>query len=232
MIGLNAKLAAAIEAVRMVKDGQVVGLGSGSTSELFIVELGKRVLTDGLDITGIPTSRKSELIGKEAGISISTLDEHDRIDITVDGADEVDPNLDLIKGLGGALLREKMIAKATTREIIVVDDSKLVHQLGTKAPLSVEIIQFSHRHIAKKISALGCAPKLRMVDSKPFVTDNGNYTLDCTFKGIEDADDVEKKLKAITGVVETGLFLGIADTVIIGSPTGVRMMKRNGRPKR
>lgn len=229
---MNAKQAAAIEAVRMVRDGQVVGLGSGSTAELFIVELGKRVQMEGLDITGIPTSQKSEAIGREAGVPISTLEEHDVLDITVDGADEVDPNLDLIKGLGGALLREKIVAKATHREVIVVDESKLVHQLGTKAPLPIEVIQFSHNHLARQISSLGCSPNLRKADSKPYVTDNGNFILDCAFKGIEDAEGLEKRLKALPGVVETGLFLGIADTIIIGSPTGTRTMKRKERSKK
>jgi len=228
---LNAKLAAAIEAVRMIRDGQVVGLGSGSTAEIFIVELGKRVRDEGLEIIGIPTSKKSEAIGREAGIPISSLDENSALDITVDGADEVDPNLDLIKGLGGALLREKMVARATRKVVIVVDESKLVHQLGTKAPLPVEVVQFSQKHLAKQMTALGCVPMLRQSDSKPYVTDNGNYIIDCMFKGIDDPHQLERKLKGMPGVVETGLFLGMADTIIVGAPTGVRTMKRK-EPKK
>jgi ribose 5-phosphate isomerase A len=220
------KQAAAIEAVKLVRDGQIVGLGSGSTAELFIIELGKRVQNECLDIVGIPTSKRSESIGREAGISISNLLEHGDIDITVDGADEVDPNLDLIKGLGGALLREKMIAEATRREVIVIDESKLVHQLGTKSPLPVEIVQFSHEHVAKRLAKLGCAPKLREKDSKAYITDNGNYIIDCAFKGIENPQKVEAEMHKIPGVVETGLFIGMASLVIIGSPTGVREMKR------
>jgi ribose 5-phosphate isomerase A len=226
VIQLNAKQAAAIEAVKMVMDGQVVGLGSGSTAELFIIELGKRVQNECLDIIGIPTSKKSEAIGRDAGISISTLEEHDAIDITVDGADEVDPNLDLIKGLGGALLREKIVAAATQKEVIVVDESKLVHQLGTKSPLPVEVVQFSHVHTAKNIAKIGCRPVLRMRESSPYVTDNGNYILDCSFKGIEDPKKLDVVLHSTPGVVETGLFLGMANTVIIGAPTGIRVMKR------
>ena len=222
------KQAAAIEAVKMVMDGQVVGLGSGSTAELFILELGKRVQTEGLDLIGIPTSKRSESIGREAGIPISTLVEHGDIDITVDGADEVDPNLDMIKGLGGALLREKMIAEATQKEVIVIDESKLVHQLGTKAPLPVEVVQFSYEHIARRLAKLGCTPKLRQKDSKTYVTDNGNYILDCAFKGMEDPEGIEAKIHKIPGAIETGLFIGIADVVIIGTPTGVRQMKRKG----
>jgi len=229
---LNGKQAAAIEAVKLVVDGQIVGLGSGSTAELFIAELGKRVQNEGLDVIGIPTSKRSESIGREAGIPISTLEEHGAIDITVDGADEVDPNLDLIKGLGGALLREKIVAAATQKEVIVVDESKLVHQLGTKSPLPVEIIQFSRNHTAREVAKLGCAPNLRMRESSPYVTDNGNYILDCSFKGIEDPEKLEALLHAVPGVVETGLFLGMANTVIVGSATGVRIMKRKERPAR
>lgn len=227
MIDLNAKLVAATEAVRLVKDGQVIGLGSGTTTELAIVELGKRIRTENLEIVGIPTSKRSESVGKKEGIPISSLDEHDKIDLTIDGADEVDPTLDLIKGLGGALLREKIVAMATEKEIIVVDDSKLVDQLGAKAPLPVEIVQFSNRHLSMKLSSLGCTPKLRMGDSAPFVTDNGNYILDCAFNGLSDAKKIDEQIKAIPGVVETGLFLGIADLVIVGSPTGVRTLRRD-----
>ena len=232
MTDLNAKQAAAIEAVKMVMDGQVVGLGSGSTAELFILELGKRVQTEGLDIIGIPTSKKSESIGRESGIPISTLEEHSAIDITVDGADEVDSNLDLIKGLGGALLREKIVAAATQKEVIVVDESKMVHQLGTKSPLPIEIVQFSHGHIARNLAKLGCTPNLRMKESSPYVTDNGNYIIDCSFKGIENPEKLEIAIRAIPGVVETGLFLGMTNTVIIGASTGVRIMKRKERPAR
>lgn len=223
---MNAKLAAALDAVRLVKDGQVVGLGSGSTAELAIFELGRRMQGEGIEIIGIPTSRRSEEVARDARIPMSSLDEHDVVDITIDGADEVDPELNLIKGLGGALLREKLVAKATHQEIIVVDESKLVHQLGTKAPLPVEIIQFSHAHIGRKISSFGCVPKLREKAGSAYVTDNGNYVLDCKFAGIAEAESLESRLKAMPGVVETGLFLGMADTIIIGSPTGVRTMKK------
>jgi ribose 5-phosphate isomerase A len=230
VIQLNAKQAAAIEAVKMVMDGQVVGLGSGSTAELFIHELGKRIQTEGLDVVGVPTSERSRIVGGEAGIPISTLEEHDHIDLTVDGADEVDPNLDLIKGLGGALLREKIIAAATQKEVIVIDETKLVHQLGTKSPLPVEIVQFSHGHISRELSKLRCTPTLRQRGAEPYVTDNGNYILDCSFKGIENPDKLDAVLHSTPGVVETGLFLEMADTVIIGSSTGVRIMKRKERP--
>jgi ribose 5-phosphate isomerase A len=225
---MNPKLVAAAEAVKLVRDGQVVGLGSGSTAELAILELGKRIQSEGIRVIGIPTSRKSEAVGKGAGIPISTLDEYDVVDITIDGADEVDPHLDLIKGLGGALLREKMVAEATEKEVIVVDESKLVQQLGTKAPLPTEVVQFSHHHIGKRIASLGCTPELRSVDGKPYVTDNGNYIFDCRFaKGIEDARRLDSELHSIVGIVETGLFIDIADIVIVGSCSGARTIRRS-----
>jgi len=224
---VNPKLAAAIEAVLLIKDGQVVGLGSGSTAELAIIELGKRIQSEHIEIIGIPTSKRSEAIAKEAGIHLSSLNEHDVIDMTIDGADEVDPNLDLIKGLGGALLREKLVAHATKKEVIVVDESKLVHRLGTKTPLPIEVIQFSIEHVGRKISALGCTPKLRERDGKIYITDNGNNILDCSFlDGIQNPKSMDDVLKTIPGIVETGLFIGIADIIIIGSATGVRKMKR------
>ncbi|MEM2839117.1 MAG: ribose 5-phosphate isomerase A [Thermoplasmata archaeon] len=225
---MNPKLAAAAEAAKLVRDGQVVGLGSGSTAELAILELGKRTQEEGMRIIGIPTSRKSEAVGRGAGIPISTLDEHDVVDITIDGADEVDPNLDLIKGLGGALLREKIVAGATKKEVIVIDESKLVERLGTRAPLPVEVIQFSHEHLGRKLASLGCIPKLRLMDEKPFVTDNGNYIYDCTFaNGISEAKSIDSRLQSMPGVVETGLFIGIADLVIVGSSSGVRVIRRS-----
>lgn len=225
---MNPKLAAAAEAVKLVQDGSVVGLGSGSTAELAILELGKRIKEEGIRVIGIPTSRKSEAIGKGAGIPLSTLDEHDAVDITIDGADEVDPSLDLIKGLGGALLREKLVARATQREVIVVDESKLVQRLGTKAPLPVETIQFSHEYIGRRLASVGCVPKLRLLDGKPLVTDNGNYIFDCAFAdGIADAKEIDSRIRSMPGVVETGLFIGIADLVIVGSSSGARMMRRS-----
>jgi len=224
---MDPKLAAAMESVRLIRDGQVVGLGSGSTAELAIIEIGKRIQNEKIEIIGIPTSKRSESVGKDSGIKVSSLDEHDVIDITIDGADEVDPNLDMIKGLGGALLREKLVAKATLNEIIVADESKMVHQLGTKAPLPVEVIQFSNVHIGRKISSLGCIPKLRKMNGEPYITDNGNCILDCSFeKGITDANELDEKMKSIPGIVETGLFIAIADVVIIGNANGVRTLRK------
>lgn len=225
---MNPKLAAAVEAVKFVNDGQVVGLGSGSTAELAILELGKRIQSEKMRIIGIPTSKRSEAVAKGAGIPLSSLNEHDVVDVTIDGADEIDPNLNLIKGLGGALLREKLVAKATHKEIIVADESKIVKQLGTKAPVPVEVIQFSREFIGRRLAELGCAPALRLKDEAPYVTDNGNNILDCTFhNGILDAKELDLRFHVIPGVVETGLFIAITDTVIIGSDSGVRIIKRS-----
>jgi len=217
---------AAVDAVKLVEDGQVIGMGSGTTAELAIRELGRRVREEQLDIIGVPTSKRSEKIGIESGINMSSLDEHGSIDLTIDGADEVDPSLELIKGLGGALLREKMVAQATEREVIVVDESKLVEKLGTRVPLPVEVIQFSTQHLKRRLAALGCEPVLRLVGSVPFVTDNGNYIIDCSFSAIENPEMLDGEIKKVPGTVETGLFLGIADTVIVGSDTGTKTLNR------
>lgn len=224
---MNAKYAAAIEVIRLVKDGQIIGLGSGSTAELAIIEIGKRAREESLEVIGIPTSVRSEKVARDAGIEISSLDEHDTVDLTIDGADEVDPDLDLIKGLGGALLREKIVAAASEIEAIVVDESKIVDRLGMKAPLPVEVVKFSHDHLSRRLSSLGCTPKLRMINSKPFVTDNHNYILDCDFSREVNPKMLESQIVAIPGVVETGLFIGIADIVIVGSEAGTRTLRRD-----
>ena len=217
---MTGKLAAATEASRRVKDGQVIGLGSGTTAELAIEEIGRRIRDESIEIIGIPTSIRSEKTALQAGITISSLDEHGELDLTIDGADEIDPALNLIKGLGGALLREKIVAKASRMELIVADRTKLVDRLGTKVSLPVEIARFSPGYLAMRVSQLGCTPRLRMDGSEPFVTDNGNYVIDCKFALIENPSDLELKIKSITGVVETGLFIGIADEAIIGMADG------------
>lgn len=217
---MKGKLAAATEAARRVKDGQIVGLGSGTTAELSIEEIGRRISKESIDVIGIPTSIRSEKTALKAGITISSLDEHSEVDLTIDGADEIDPELNLIKGLGGALLREKIVAEASMKELIVADGSKLVDTLGTKAPLPVEITRFSSGYLTMRLSKLGCMPRLRMDGGEAVVTDNGNYIIDCEFALIENPNDLEMKIKSIAGVVETGLFIGIADEAIIGTEDG------------
>ena len=213
----------------MVRDGDVVGLGTGTTAKFAIERLGER-LREGLHISGIPTSVESETLARRLNIPLTTLEEHPDIDITIDGADEVDANFDLIKGLGGALLREKIVAYATRTEVIVVDSSKLVKTLGTIAPLPVEVTVYGHAAIARRLAGLGCQPVLRRSKGggpEPFVTDNGNHIYDCRFKGIPNAKELEARIDTIPGVVECGLFVGLAQIVITASEKGLEVMRRS-----
>jgi ribose 5-phosphate isomerase A len=208
------KEAAARASLRFVKDGQVVGLGTGSTAACFIQLLGEQV-KNGLQIRGIPTSVRSREQALSLGIPLTTLDECQQIDVTVDGADEVDPQLRLIKGGGGALLREKIVASATKLQVIVADASKQVPVLG-KFPLPVEVVKFAQALVAKKVEALGAQVTLRRAaDGTPYLTDENNYILDCRFGQIPDADGLAKQLCNMPGVVEHGLFIGLASVVLI-----------------
>jgi len=213
----------------MVKDGDVVGLGTGSTARFAIERLGERV-AEGLRIKGIPTSSESERLARKCRIPLVALEAAGAIDITIDGADEVDPRLDLIKGLGGALLREKIVASATRKQVIVVDGSKIVERLGTKAPVPVEVVPFGHPTTARRLAALGCAPALRMAkgSNSPYITDNANFIYDCRFNGIADAKKLESEIDAIPGVVESGLFVGLAHVVITASEKGLELRQRPG----
>jgi ribose 5-phosphate isomerase A len=202
-------------AAKLVRDGDIVGLGTGSTAYFAVVELGERVKA-GLKMVGIPTSVATAELARAVGIPLSTLDEHQVIDITIDGADEVDPKLNLIKGGGGALLREKVIASASKKMVVVADSSKIVSALG-KFPLPVEIIPFARAVVEKKIASLGASCKLRMkADGKPFVTDEGHHILDCSFGKIADPPALARTLNETPGVVEHGLFIGIAKLAIVG----------------
>jgi len=224
---MNLKQLAAARAVECVESGMVLGLGTGSTARYAIEMLGER-LRDGRlrNIVGIPTSRGSYILAAEAGVPLSTLQEHPVVDLTIDGADEVDPHFNLIKGQGGALLHEKIVARASRREIIIVDDSKLVHALGTKSPLAVEVIPFGWPTYAQALRELGCDPALRMQGDKPFLSDEGNYIVDCRFQRIDDPVSLECQLNLIPGVVENGLFIGLASLVIVASESGVRELQR------
>ena len=215
----EAKLRAAREAVDLVKSGMVLGLGTGSTAALVVEELGRRLAEGKLDhIVGIPTSRATHQQALLVGVPVGTLEEHPRIDLTVDGADEVDPTGNLIKGLGGALLREKVVATASRRLIIVVDESKQVNRLGTRAPLPVEVVQFGYRSHDELIGDLGGVPTLRLdTDGQRVVTDEGHWIIDVLFEGgIPSPAHVERLLKGHPGVVETGLFLDLHPKVIVG----------------
>jgi ribose 5-phosphate isomerase A len=208
------KEAAARASLKFIKDGQVVGLGTGSTAAYFIQALGEQV-KNGLRIRGIPSSDRSQEQAAGLGIPLTTLDECPEIDVTVDGADEVDSQLRLIKGGGGALLREKIVASATKQFVIVADASKKVAVLG-KFPLPVEVIKFAQAVVLRKIEALGAQVALRRgADGKPYLTDENNYILDCRFGQIQDADGLAQRLSDMPGVVEHGLFIGMASVVLI-----------------
>lgn len=215
-----AKKAAAEAACAYVQDNTIVGLGTGSTADFAVKHLGERV-RQGLRIRGVPTSVKTERLAREVGIPLVDLNDVESIDVTIDGADEVDPRLDLIKGLGGALLREKIVASLTRRQIIVVDPTKMVPKLGTRSPLPVEVLPFGASVVARRLVNEGYHPKLRTKDGQVVVTDNGNHVLDLHFPtGIEDARKLERDLNNIPGVVENGFFLGMTWKVVIGEADG------------
>ncbi len=218
------KLQAARKAVENVKDGMVLGLGTGSTTRLAVDEIGKLV-QKGYDLVGVPTSVETERQARSLGIKLATLEEVEGIDLTIDGADEVDPQLNLIKGLGGALLREKIVAYHSRKEIIIVDDSKMVEVLGVRTPLPVEVAQFSHGKTRRSLEDLGCKASLRGGQT-PFITDNGNVIYDCKFSSIEDPAWLESKLNSIPGVMENGLFLGLANCAVIGTDDGPRVQTK------
>ena len=219
------KEAAGRAAAKLVREGDVVGLGTGSTAYFAVTALGERV-KGGMRILGIPTSMQTAELARAVGIPLTTLDEHAEIDITIDGADEVDRHLNLIKGGGGALLREKVVASASKRMIVVADSGKLVDRLG-KFPLPVEVISFARTVVEKTITSLGASVKLRAKsDGSPYLTDNGNPILDCSFGLIENPAALAEKLSSIPGVVEHGLFIGLAERALIGRARNIEEICR------
>jgi ribose 5-phosphate isomerase A len=209
------------KAVEHIEDGMIVGLGTGSTVEYTLRKLGTLV-RDGLKIKGIPTSIHTQRIAKEEQIPLITLEENPVIDVTIDGADEVDSNMNLIKGGGGALLREKVIAFNSKKVIIVIDDSKVVKALGIDIPLPVEVVKFGWTSTKKTLEDFGCNVVLRKImGEEPFITDNSNYILDCEFERIAEPEQFEVDLNNIPGVVENGLFIGLVDEVIVGGKQGI-----------
>ena len=214
------------KAVENIKDGMIIGLGTGSTVEYSLRKLGKLV-RDGLKIKGIPTSIHTKRIAKEEKIPLTTLKENPEIDITIDGADEVDSNLNLIKGGGGALTREKIIAFNSKKVIIVIDDSKVVKALGIDFPLPVEVTKFGWTSTKKTLEKLDCIVELRdIMENEPFITDNGNYILDCEFERIDDPPQLEMDINIIPGVVENGLFIGLVNEVIVGGKQGILTLEK------
>lgn len=221
------KRLAAEAAVAEVEDGMVVGLGTGSTAAFALHALAGRI-AGGLRVVGIPTSEATARLARELGIALTDFAEHGTIDVTLDGADEVEiGTLALVKGLGGALLREKIVAAASRRMIVIVDQSKVVDRLGRHAPLPVEIVRFGAQVTLRRLADAGAAPSLRVAAGRPFLTDEGNFIADCAVGEIADANTLAARLKTITGVIETGLFLGLATEVVVGHADEVRTLKRS-----
>lgn len=221
------KQAAGEAAAESVKDGQVVGLGTGSTVEWTIKALGRRLTEEGLQIQGIPTSERSARLAEQLKIPLTDLDEHPRVDITIDGADEVDRDFDLVKGGGGALTREKVVAAASAYEIIVVDPSKMVDVLAKAFPLPVEVVPMAVPTVRAELETFGCEVERRLSGGKPFRTDNGMAILDARFpQGVKDKKQTEADIDLLPGVLENGLFLGLCHEVIVGHPDGVKRLKK------
>jgi ribose 5-phosphate isomerase A len=215
--------ALARRALGFVKDDTVVGLGAGRAAAAFVRALAARV-RDGLRVRGVPVSEATAGLARELGIPLVGLEAE--IDVTVDGADEVDPDLDLIKGYGGALVRERIVAAASRRQIILVERDKLVPRLGSRGRLPVEVVPFGLPLCCRRLAALGLRPTLRMDRERPFVTDNGNVLVDCAVGPIADPPGLERGLRAIPGVVDTGLFLGTSDTVLVADGISVSELGR------
>ncbi len=221
---ISEKQHAAEAAVEYVKDGMIVGLGTGSTTEFAVKKLGERV-RDGLAIRGIPTSDVTKVQAEEEGIPLIDFSETMYIDLTIDGADEIDVNLNMIKGGGAALLREKIVASASKEEIIIVSHEKFVKQLGS-FPLPVEVIPFGWQVIFNQLETLGGSPDLRLKQGQPLLTDQGNYIIDCRFRQIIDAAQLEQRLNMIPGVVENGLFTGLCTRMIMAEGEKIVVKER------
>jgi len=221
----RAKRNAAEEAVKFVKDGMIVGLGTGSTAKIVVDLIGEKLSKD-FKIKGMPTSIKTKQQAQKLGIELINIDDQDVIDLAIDGADEVAPDMSLIKGLGGALLREKKVEKKAKELIIIVDESKMVGKLG-RGELPVEVRSEDHESTATEIENIGCEAKLRLEDNgEIFVTDNKNYIYHCLFpNGIENPKEMDKKLQNINGVRDTGLFINMATKIIIGNDEGTRVLE-------
>lgn len=219
------KKAAAEKAAEYVEDGMVLGLGSGTTVYWLLKRLGELV-DQGLNIKGIPSSLRTEGWAKEFGIPLTDFSEVETLDLAIDGADEIDPDFQLTKGGGGSLVREKLVNAHAKQVIIIADQSKMVDHLGAFA-LPVEVLQFAWQRTAEKIAALGAKPVLRERDGEVFVSNNGNYILDCAFGSIEDPRALHKELKLLLGVVETGLFIDMTDKVILAGPEGARVLNKD-----
>jgi ribose 5-phosphate isomerase A len=215
-------------ALEVIKDGDVVGLGTGRAATAFVRALGDAVKA-GLRVTAVSTSQVTAALAGQLGIHLVTLEEVSHIDVTFDGADEVDPQLDLIKGYGGALIREKIVATSSRRLVILVGAEKLVPVLGSRGILPVEVVPFGLPLYRRRLTELGCRPTVREYDGQPFVTDNGNHILDCSISPLSDPASFEQAILGIPGVVGTGLFIGMADTVLVQDGDAVHVQQRGDR---
>ncbi len=222
---ISKKMAAEAAVDEYIQDGMTVGLGTGSTASYAIRRLGERVSEENLTLTCVSTSEESTELGRSCGLDVVPFEGTGRIDVTIDGADEVNLLLQLIKGFGGALLREKIIASATDMEVIIADRSKFVDVLGAKTALPVEVLCFGHERTGLALNKLGCESKLRMTGSLPFVTDGGNFIYDCKFESIDRPYFLESGINNIPGVVENGLFLNLASVALIADENGVETFR-------
>jgi len=223
----DAKRRAALEAVKHVKDGFTVGLGSGSTAAFAIREIGRRIREENIKVLGVSTSYQSYILAVECGIPLTNLGEHPQIDLDIDGADQIDRDLNLIKGGGGALLREKVVASAAKEVIIVADETKLSERLGENRTIPLEVLPFAVPVVMLKIKGIGGNPRLREKNTGgPYISDNGNFILDVDFGPIDNPEELDRKLKSIPGIVETGLFIGMANIAYIGTPENIEIIRR------
>ena len=217
------KRLAAEKACDYIEDGMILGLGTGSTVDYALRKIGKMV-NEGIKIKGIPTSFRTKKIAIEEKIPLTSLEDNPEIDLTIDGADEVDSELRLIKGGGGALTREKMIAYYSKKVIIIIDETKVVKMLGIDFSLPVEVVKFGWALTKNKLKEFNCNVELRKIMNNPYITDNSNYIIDCEFDRIKDPEQLEIDINNIPGVVENGLFIGLADEVIVGSKQGIKTL--------
>ncbi len=219
-------IATAEKALEWVSEGQILGLGTGRAATAFVRALGERV-RDGLNVSGVPTSEGTAALARELGIPLLTLENAGTLDVCFDGADEVDPNLDVIKGYGGAHLREKIVAASSAKLVILVGAEKVVEVLGSRGKLPVEVLPFGEAHCREALRRLGCEPKRRSGDDgAPTISDNGNYILDCKIAPIKNPTELERAMATIPGVLATGLFIGMADAVIIQDGDRVEVRER------
>jgi len=222
-----AKLRAAVAAAELVVNGMTVGLGTGSTASSMVQRLGERVRLEGLTFVGVATSTTTAELARSLGISLRELDEVDTLDLNLDGADEIDGAFRMIKGRGGALLREKLVVDAARRRVAIVTADKRVDRLGQKMPIPVEVSPFGRRHIDRHLRDLGAMTVLRTVPGgSAFLTDGGHNIIDCRFEHIDDPESMDRRLKQIVGVFETGLFIGLCDLIVVGHPDRVERVER------